>query len=176
MDIYLVQHAQAKSSEQDPARPLSEEGISDIEKVAAYAGKLGFEVDRIYHSGKLRAQQTAEILARHLGVPDRVETKSGLDPNDNVTPTKDWLVRLYFDGMRSVVIVGHLPFLDKLASLLVADTEDLHVIVFQNAGIVKIVPKSSGSGYSIQRIITPDIIAITNHEDRISSSRRATTE
>jgi len=114
MDIYLIQHAQAKSSEQDPARPISEDGLSNIERVAAYAEKLGFRVDHIYQSGKLRAQQTAEILARHLGIAEKVEAKEGLDPSDNVAPIKDWLDRLSSDGMRSIVIVGHLPFLDKL--------------------------------------------------------------
>lgn len=125
--------------------------------MAAYAEKLGFTVDRIYHSGKLRAQQTAEVLARHLGVVGKVEAKSGLNPNDEVAPIKDWLDQLSSQAMGSIVIVGHLPFLDKLASLLVAGTEDAHVVAFQNAGIVKVVPKSTGSGYSIQWVITPDI-------------------
>ena len=157
MDIYLVQHAKAKSSEQDPIRPLSKEGVANIERVSAYAEKLGFAVDRIYHSGKLRAKQTAEILARHLGVADKVETKKGLDPSDSVAPIRDWLDRLSSEGTRNILIVGHLPFLDKLTSLLVAGMEDVHVVAFQNAGIVKLVPKSAGNGYSIQWIITPDI-------------------
>ena len=120
--------------------------------------KPKIRVDHIYHSGKLRAQQTAEVLARHLGIAEKVEAKEGLDPSDNVAPIKDWLDRLSSDGMRSIVIVGHLPFLDKLTSLLVAGTEDAQVVVIQNAGIVKMVPKSSGSGYSVQCIITPDIV------------------
>ena len=157
MDIYLVQHAQAKSTEQDPARPLSEEGVANIERVSAYAEKVGFTVDCIYHSGKLRAKQTAEILAGHLSIADKVETKKGLDPNDSVAPIRDWLDRLSSEGIRNIVIVGHLPFLDKLTSLLVTGAEDAHVVAFQNAGIVKLVPKSAGSGYSIQWIITPDI-------------------
>jgi len=155
MDIYLVQHAQA--IEQDPMRPLSEEGLSNIERVAAHAARFRISVDHIYHSGKLRAKQTAEILARHLGVADKVETKKGLDPSDSVAPIRDWLDRLSSEGIRNILIVSHLPFLDKLTSLLVAGTEDAHVVAFQNAGIVKLVPKSVGSGYSIQWIITPDI-------------------
>jgi phosphohistidine phosphatase len=157
MEIYLIQHAQAKSIEQDPTRPLSEEGLSNIESVAGHVAGLRLAVDHIYHSGKLRAQQTAEILARHVGAADKVEVKRGLDPSDSVLPTKDWLDQLSSKGTRSIAIVGHLPFLDKLTSLLVAGIEDAHVVAFQNAGIVKLVPKSAGSGYSIQWIITPDI-------------------
>ena len=133
MDIYLIQHAQAKSSEEDPARPLSEEGIANIERIAAHAKRLGLTVDRIYHSGKLRAQQTAEILAKHLGVADKVEVRSGLEPNDAVAPTMDWLNQISERGTKSVAVVGHLPFLDKLASLLVTGTEDAHVVGFRNA-------------------------------------------
>ena len=157
MDMYLVQHAQAKSSEQDPARSLSEEGLANIERVSSHAEKLGLTLDRIYHSGTLRAKQTAEVLARHLGVADKVETKKGLDPSDSVAPIRGWLGRSSSEGIRNILIVGHLPFFDKLTSLLVAGTEDAHVVAFQNAGIVKLVPKSAGSGYSIQWIITPDI-------------------
>ena len=157
MDIFLIQHAQAMSSEQDPARPLSKEGVANIERVAGHAERLRLTADRIYHSGKLRAKQTADILARRLGFSDKVEVKKGLDPSDSVASIRDWLGQLSSEGMRSIVIVGHLPFLDKLASLLVADTEHAHVVAFQNAGIVKLIPKSAGSGYSIQQIVTPDL-------------------
>ena len=157
MDIYLVQHAQAKSTSKTQRVLFLKREWQTLRERSAYAEKLGFAIDRIYHSGKLRAKQTAEILARHLGVADKVETKKGLDPSDSVAPIRDWLGRLSSEGIRNILIVGHLPFLDKLTSLLVAGTEDAHVVAFQNAGIVKLVPKSAGSGYSIQWIITPDI-------------------
>jgi phosphohistidine phosphatase len=156
MDIFLIQHAQAKSSEEDPARPLSKEGEANIRRVSEYADKLGVKIDCIYHSGKERSKQTAEILAEY-GVTDKVEAKSGLNPGDEVIPIKDWMERLASEGIPSIAIVGHLPFLDRLASLLVAVVEDAHVVEFQNSGIVKLIPKSSGIGYSIQWILTPDL-------------------
>lgn len=158
MEIYLIQHAQAESSEEDPARPLSKEGELSIERIAGYVKKLGITVDCIYHSGKLRAQQTAEILAKQIGVLDQVEEKSGLNPTDDVTPIKEWLEMLSGEGIRSLAIIGHLPFLDKLASLLGSGVEDTHVVAFQNSGIVKMVPKPSSIGYVIQWILTPDLV------------------
>ncbi len=156
MEIFLIQHAEAKTEEEDPTRPLSDIGVSNIKRVSFYAKKMGVKCDYIYHSGKLRAQQTAEILGKNLSIKDRVKAKSGLNPGDNIKPIKKWLEVLDRKGTASLAIVGHLPFLDKLASLLVAGVEESHVIVFQNSGIVKLVPKRSGIGYSIQWIITPE--------------------
>ncbi|HDD66024.1 MAG TPA: phosphohistidine phosphatase SixA, partial [Nitrososphaeria archaeon] len=62
MKVYLVQHGEAKREEEDPARPLTEEGKREVEDVARFLAELGVRVDRILHSGKLRAAQTANIL------------------------------------------------------------------------------------------------------------------
>ncbi len=154
MDVYLVQHAQSKPKEEDPARPLTADGVKTIEKVASHCAKMKLSADQIYHSGKLRAQQTAEVLAKHLNAPNIVQAKAGLDPLDPVGPAKSWLEELAGRGLKSVAVVGHLPFLDKLASLLVAGNENAGIISFQNAGVVKLVPKSPGEGYCVQWILT----------------------
>ena len=156
MEVYLIQHAQAKSSEEDPARPLAEAGEAAARRVAGHAARTGVKIERIYHSGRLRAQQTAEILANALGV-ERIEAKAGLNPSDDVAPVKEWLDELAAEGARSLAIVGHLPFLDKLASLLVAGSAEAQVATFQNAGIVKLIPKPSGTGYCVHWILTPDL-------------------
>ena len=71
MDVYLVQHGQALSDEQDPQRPLSDEGRAEVTKVAEFLGArqsrlIDPPITKVCHSGKLRARQTAEILGRHL--------------------------------------------------------------------------------------------------------------
>ena len=118
MDIYLLQHAQAMSSDENPARPLSEVGKSTITRIAEYSRMIGVSIDYIYHSEKLRAQETAEILANYLGISDNVEEKTGLNPNDKVEPIRKWLTQSASNDFESVALVGHLPFLDKLVSLL----------------------------------------------------------
>ena len=64
MRIYLVQHGEAKKENEDPLRPLTEEGIKNAEKVASYLAKLNLKIKKIFHSGKLRAKQTAEIYGK----------------------------------------------------------------------------------------------------------------
>ena len=66
MFLYLVQHAEAKSEEDDPARDLSEKGSIDIENVAHHLKRLMVQVGQVVHSGKTRARSTAEVLARHI--------------------------------------------------------------------------------------------------------------
>jgi phosphohistidine phosphatase len=156
LDIYLIQHAEAVSEKEDPARPLSDEGKVTMEKVGALAARLRIKPDLIFHSGKLRARQTAEILARNLGLLDRVHEKEGLGPLDPVGPVVEWLKEAA-RGLSGVAIVGHLPFLDKLASLLVIKQENLSVVSFQNGAIWKLVPKADGATYAVHWVVTKQL-------------------
>jgi phosphohistidine phosphatase len=106
------------------------------------------------HSGKLRAEQTAQVLAAAAG-GGRVEAVEGLAPNDPIAPVAQWLRERSED--QSVALVGHLPFLDRLASALVADDQDAHVITFQMGGLVKLVPKPERGGFAVAWVLAPDI-------------------
>ena len=158
LEIYLIQHAESKSKEEDSTRPLTDEGWKTVEMVGALLARLGIGFDRVFHSEKLRAQQTAEILADSLKISAKVEAHAGLDPLDPVEPIMYWLSEQAQQGLRSVAIIGHLPFLDKLASLLVAGNETLGAIAFQHAGVVRLVPKAEGQGYAIRWVLTPELV------------------
>ena len=58
--IVLVHHAQAIRSEVDAQRPLSETGRAHAERLAHETAARGVKPDVIWHSGKLRARQTAD--------------------------------------------------------------------------------------------------------------------
>jgi hypothetical protein len=60
--IFLVQHGEAVTKEENPDRPLTESGRQTVEQVADWAARVGLPVGQIRHSGKLRAQQTATKL------------------------------------------------------------------------------------------------------------------
>ena len=154
MNVYLMQHGEATAEADDPARPLTAAGRTTVSVVAARAETAGVRVERIIHSGKLRAEQTAQILAAAIG-DGSAEARDGLAPNDPVTPIVEQLSELAADG--SVACVGHLPFLDRLASALVADDEAAQVISFQMGGLVKLVPKTDGAGYAVAWVLAPEI-------------------
>jgi len=132
MEIYLVQHGEAKSETEDPERPLTEKGKDAVESVAGYVAFLGVEVAQVIHSGRLRAKQTAELFAQYLSPPQGVKQEAGLGPLDDPQQAK----QLIEQAARPLMIVGHLPHLTKLASLLILGIPDREVIKFTNGGIV----------------------------------------
>jgi phosphohistidine phosphatase len=153
MKLYLVQHAKAASKETDPQRPLTEEGRRDIQKVAAFIKSLNLSVDYLWHSGKKRAQQTAEILADVVEVKKEMAAHEGLSPNDNVTVSKDELI----SGRQDIMIVGHLPFLPKLASLLLTNSESSNTVAFKNGGIVCL-NCSDDNQWQLDWMIIPELL------------------
>src|SRR5262249_4860472 len=115
MTIYLMQHAQAVREEIDLQRPLSEEGLAAIGRVAARVAQLGLAIEQVYHSGKLRARQTAEALASALPRQPRVTVRHDLNPKDSPAPLARWLREEgQKTGAGDLVVVGHLPVLEKL--------------------------------------------------------------
>jgi phosphohistidine phosphatase len=154
MFLYLVQHAEAKKEEDDPAKSLSEKGVLDIGGAAAYLSRIGLRIDAIFHSDKLRARQTAEELARRLTPSGGIAEKDGLSPLDD---PKIWADRL--KGMTgSVMLTGHQPHLGKLASLLLCGDEERNIVSFRMAGVVCLGRDGSGA-WSLQWMLAPDIIA-----------------
>ncbi len=133
MKLYLVQHAERRCKEEDPARSLSDRGWENIRKMARYATEhLHIEVEQIAHSGKLRAEQTAEVLAEHLNPRNGVMTDKDLEP---LADPKVWKKRLV-ETTEDVMLVGHLPHLSKLASSLLVGDENKEVVAFRMGGIV----------------------------------------
>jgi phosphohistidine phosphatase len=151
MEVYLVQHAEAMPKDQDPDRPLTEGGRRDTQAVAQLAGRLGIHVDQIRHSGKTRARQTAEILGAQLSPSGGVVAVPGLGPLDDVKPVADELSV----GDQAVMLVGHLPFMERLAGQLLAGDPDQAVVKFHKAGIVSLA--HGDGGWQVTWIITPEI-------------------
>ncbi len=154
MLIYLVQHADAKKEEVDPSRSLSEKGLQDIKKVASYVSQLNIKVYKIFHSGKLRAKQTAEVLSENLKPTKGITEVGGLAPLDDADIWEERLKGMTDD----IVLVGHLPHLDKLASLLLCGNADKNIVSFKMAGIVCLKRNDIGE-WSLQWMLTPEIVA-----------------
>ncbi len=154
MRLYLVQHAEAKRKEEDPSRPLSEKGEQDIRRVAKYAEKhLRIQVEQIVYSGKLRAKQTAEVLAERLNPVKGVTVAEGLEP---LADPRVWESQLA-ETIEDIMIVGHLPHLSKLTSHLLTGDETKEVVTFRMAGITYLERDESGR-WTVRWMITPEII------------------
>lgn len=146
MKLYFVQHGVALSKDVDAKRPLSDTGNNETLKVAEYLKNHKVSIGKIFHSGKLRAEQTAKIFSAHLAIDSILELQ-GMDPNDDPSALINKL------NVDSVMYVGHLPNLQRVVSCLVSIYEDSNVVRFQNSAVV-CVEITDGEG-SILWFITP---------------------
>ncbi len=151
MRVYLVQHGDTVPKEVHPDRPLSDTGRRDIERVAKFLSAAKVHVSRIVHSGKTRAQQTAEILTKHSGENMSITAISGLNPHD---PPKVFAKEIEKIG-NGTVVVSHLPFLGLLVSRLVADDEDQPIVSFKPGSVVCI-EKAAAGRWSITLVVRPE--------------------
>ncbi len=151
MQIYLVQHGIAHPKDVDPDRSLTELGRQETECVAALAARLDLGVHQIHHSGKTRAAQTAAILGDALSPAGGVVAVPGLTPRDDVRPVAEALAR----EAGPLMLVGHLPFLARLAGLLLTGDPDQTVVAFRNSAIVCLTRQ--GDRWQVAWILTPEL-------------------
>lgn len=131
MLLYLVQHGEAKPKDEDPDRPLTEEGRRQVESVMLLMMRFGaITASRVLHSGKLRAAETAQIIAGKLDA--EVEEADGLGPDDEPA---HWQRRLA-EVERDLVLVGHMPHLSRLTSTLLCGDPEAGLVEFANGGVV----------------------------------------
>jgi phosphohistidine phosphatase len=154
MELYLVRHGEAIPRSMDPARPLSEQGRSEVRQVAAFAARLGLAVGQIRHSGKARAEQTAVLLAEALSPPAGLVTVSGLGPSDDVRPVAAALAA----ESQPVMLVGHLPFLARLTGFLLAGDAEKEVVRFHTAGMVCLVHEDGR--WQVAWVLTPEMASV----------------
>ena len=154
MEVYLVQHGEAKPEAEDPGRPLTDRGRAEAEAVARHVAGLGIEVSRILHSGKLRALQTAEVFAQHMNPGEGVLERQGLSPADDHREAK----QLLEEAEKPLMLVGHLPHLSRLAASLVVSDPDQEVVRFRMAGIVCLV--KTGTGWAVKWAVIPETVRV----------------
>jgi phosphohistidine phosphatase len=140
MRLYLVHHGDAVGPDVDPMRPLSERGRADVGSLASRAAAHGVKPEVIWHSGKLRARQTAELFRQACQPLAECTAARGLQPDD----PPHWAVDLLIEETRSVMLVGHMPHLPRLLRLLVAGRPDAGFPDFPPHGIVELWAEKRG--------------------------------
>ena len=155
MKLYLVHHGEAKSKEEDPDRNLTEKGLKDAQRVVAYASShIEIKPAQIIHSGKTRARQTADIWAKYLKPARGIISMEYLNPMDNPAV---WAERVS-DAGDDLMLVGHLPHIKRLTSLLLCGNPDNAIVNFQNGGIVCLMREESGN-WAVCWLLLPSMIS-----------------
>lgn len=152
MKIYLIQHGEAKREEEDPQRSLTEKGKGDLKKTGDFLKKLNIKVNKIWHSGKKRAEESAKILKECLSYEGEIEKKDGLNPSDEPEGIYEKIKN--FNG--DLIIVGHLPNLSKLASLFLAGDKNKNIIAFKMASVLCLEKREEN--FEIKFFVEPEII------------------
>ena len=152
MALYLVQHALSLPKDKDPQKGISPQGRDDARRIAEVAQGYGVGVSRIVHSGKKRAVETADIFAQALTPAGGIKTTQGLNPMDDVAMSAETLV-----NENDLMVVGHLPFMERLTSFLVTGNTEKPIFRFQNAGIVCLENDPDKGGWVICWTLMPHV-------------------
>lgn len=141
MKLYLVRHGEAVSRSLDPERPLSERGRAEVRSVAARFAQAGVTASVLLHSGKKRAQETAELLGAAIALRSPMRRVADIDPLDSTEP----FAREVEQWTEDAVVVGHLPFMGSLAARLLAGDEEASPVEFHTGTAVCLEREGAGS-------------------------------
>ena len=144
MRLFLVHHGDAVGPDVDPQRPLSAQGRQEVERLAADAAARGTKPSVIWHSGKLRAKQTAEAFWRACNPFAEFSAARDLQPDD----APQWIRDRLRGETRDILIAGHYPHLPHLLTLLLGSRQGSPV-AFPQHGVVALVSEDDGETWSV---------------------------
>lgn len=160
MNLYLMRHAHAldvgeKGVRTDRNRPLSPKGIEITHEVATALKTIGVQVDCVVTSPYPRALQTAEIVAHELEAP--VDKCPMLEPGASPAEVVQWLRG---NKLGSIMMVGHMPDLAEIASVLICGYPTAG-LMFKKAAVCRITfnaEPARGTG-TLEWLLPPALIA-----------------
>ena len=156
VELYLLRHADAGDpaawNGPDAARPLSSKGEKQSERLGRFLAGIGFRPDAILSSPKLRASQTAEIVAGPLGIAVTLDERLEGGVDDSVVEAI-----LHDTGdPRRAVLVGHDPdFSSLVQSLCVARNVEMKKGALARIDVDR--PAEPGSG-TLRWLVPPDLL------------------
>jgi phosphohistidine phosphatase len=130
--LFLVHHGDAVNPDVNPMRPLSDRGRVEVDMLAQKAAERGAKPDVIWHSGKLRARQTAEAYLKRCNPLAGFCAVRGLQPTDPTT----WIADAIAGETAPILLVGHFPHLPRLLGRLTTGQADADPANFPLNGIV----------------------------------------
>ena len=151
MQVVLVHHGDAVGPELDPRRPLSPWGRTAVQRLAAEAAARGVKPAAVWHSGKLRAKETAEAFWRACNPFAEFSATRDLQPDD----PPEWIRDRLRGESRDLLIAGHYPHMPRLLSLLLAGPESSGPHSFPINGVVALRSDDEGETFSEEWRLDP---------------------
>jgi phosphohistidine phosphatase len=148
--VVLVHHGRALGRDVEPTQPLSGPGRAASQRLAVEVAARGVKPDIIWHSGKFRARQTAELFWRVCNPGAAFSVSRGLQPTDPPRVIRDQLEA----GDRAILLVGHMPHLAGLLRVLCGELHDGPGMAFPEHGCVALV-RQAGRWEELWRLDAP---------------------
>jgi phosphohistidine phosphatase SixA len=150
-----VRHGKAEAGPVDAERRLTAAGRDDVETLARSIARTMPDHAVIEHSPLIRAKETAAILAEATGLT--LVERSDLLPGSDPGPVRDRLVR---GEAESVALVGHNPFMELMAGMLIGDDSPATPLTFRTASAARFVsvPGSIGWRFSCEWLISRQVL------------------
>lgn len=155
MKLYLMRHGEYLSEDPREGGALSENGKASIRRIANFLSHANLHVANIFHSGKLRAQQTAELVAAGFICPKLTQARTGINPMDEVTQFANEMAGQEED----VLIVGHMPFMGRLIAKLLTGNADKEMVMLQTGSVVCL-EKIENGRWLINWMLSPELISV----------------
>ena len=155
MEIYLVRHGAAHTKEDDSERHLNKNGLEQCHLSGRALRRLDTMFDLVISSPKVRARQTAEIIADEVGYPkDEIKVTETLEPMASPKDTTSYLNNL--TEKNNIMLAGHLPLLGILVSELLSESTQIS-LYFEVGAVCKIAVHQPISHTGIFRwFLTPE--------------------
>jgi phosphohistidine phosphatase len=135
--LIIMRHAIAQPREtpglEDDDRVLIPKGKKRLRTIARGLSKLELDLDKIVASPLPRTRETAEILARELGLEENVEFDDVLRPSSDAATIRDWI---HTRSEERLMIVGHDPAVSHLTGLLVTGDHSRPIFSLRKGGVV----------------------------------------
>jgi phosphohistidine phosphatase len=165
MELYILRHGIAAErgiggEPSDSQRPLTPDGIKKLRRIVGAMQSLDLTFDLILSSPYARARQTADIVAKGLGLERALELSALLEPGADLEALIADLASRRKDADR-VLVVGHEPMLSSLISLLVSGDTDLE-ITLKKGGLCKLAIRtiSPGRCATLEWLLAPKHLAV----------------
>ncbi len=152
MKLYCVRHCEANAVDVDSERGLSAQGLEDANKLGEHLRQQQIIIPEVLHSGKKRAEETAEILAKACEAENIIATPVLLDDMADVNVIVDMAKTWVSDTM----LVGHMPFMANLVSALVMELTDNMQLVTYVPGTIVCLHLVDGGRWVIDWVLKPE--------------------
>jgi phosphohistidine phosphatase len=158
MNLFILRHAIAEPNtnrKADGERRLTPEGEKKMCRIAKGMKAAGLDFDLILSSPYVRAKQTADIVAGVFKMQDALEISAELAPHGNPRKLVDELHGSYARH-RSILLVGHEPYLSSFISLLLSGDTSL-AINLKKGGLCKLTVEKLKYGRcaTLEWLLTP---------------------